>query len=106
VVDVDKAIRMAVRTGKVILGNKRTIQLVKQGKVKLTIVAFNCPAEIKSDLEYYCKLSNVPVYIYNGTSWDLGAVCGKPFMVATMAIIDPGDSEILKLMKGENNGVE
>jgi len=106
VVDVDKAIRMAVRTGKVILGSKRTIQLVKHGKVKLAIVASNCPAEIKNDLEYYCKLSNVPVYIYDGTSWDLGAVCGKPFMVAAMAVVDPGDSEILKLVKGENNGVE
>ncbi len=105
-VDIGKAIRMAVRTGKVILGSKRTIQLIKQGKAKLAIIASNCPDQIKNDLEYYCKLSNIPIYVYDGTSWDLGAVCGKPFMVAVMAIIEPGDSEILKLTKGESHGVE
>ena len=105
-VDVGKAVRMAVKTGKVVLGTKRTLQLIKQGKVKLAIVASNCPTEIREDLEYYCKLSNIPIYTYDGTSWDLGAVCGKPFMVAVMAIIDPGDSEILKLTKGGNHGNE
>jgi len=30
-------------------------------------------------------------------SIDLGAVCGKPFMVSALAIREPGDSDILKL---------
>ena len=32
---------------------------------------------------------------YDGTSVDLGSVCGKPFTVATLIVNDPGDSTIL-----------
>ncbi|MBR0271131.1 MAG: ribosomal L7Ae/L30e/S12e/Gadd45 family protein, partial [Methanobrevibacter sp.] len=47
------------------------------------------------DVEYYAKLSEIPCHIYDGTSVDLGSVCGKPFTVATLIVNDPGDSTIL-----------
>jgi large subunit ribosomal protein L30e len=36
---------------------------------------------------------------------DLGSACGKPFSVATLAVIEPGDSEIMALLR-EIRGVE
>jgi large subunit ribosomal protein L30e len=39
------------------------------------------------------------VSIYNGTSLDLGAVCGKPFEVSALSIKEPGDSNILKIVE-------
>lgn len=89
---------MAVDTGKVILGSKETIRNLKLGKGKLVIVAKNAPDEIMEDVKYYAKLSNIPVYIYNGSSVKLGAVCGKPFTVAALLIKDPGDSPILEMV--------
>jgi large subunit ribosomal protein L30e len=47
---------------------------------------------------HYSKLSDIPVYDYEGTSLELGSVCGKPFTVATLIIKDPGDSNILEIM--------
>jgi large subunit ribosomal protein L30e len=32
---------------------------------------------------------------YEGTSVELGPVCGKPFTIAAMAILDVGESDIL-----------
>jgi len=96
-IDVDKALRIAIKSGKIIIGSKRTLEDMKKGRTKLIIVASNTPSEISQDVEYYAKLSKVPIYIYQGSSWDLGSVCGKPFMVSTLAITDPGDSDILKL---------
>ncbi len=98
-IDVDKAISTAVKTGKVSFGSNSAIQSAKTGKAKVIIVASNCPAEIRSDLEYYCKLSNVPLVVYKGSSTDLAAVCGKPFLVSALTIREPGDSEILRLVK-------
>ena len=95
--DVDKAITLAVKTGKVVLGTKRTLRLVKQGKPQLVIISKNCPMETKEEIHYYGELSEVPIYTYTGTSWELGAVCGRPHMVACMAVEQPGDSKILKL---------
>lgn len=96
--DVDRGIRVAVDTGSVTLGSEKSIQGLKLGKGKLVIVAQNCPRDIREDVVYYSKLSEIPVYDYEGTSVDLGSVCGKPFTVATLTIKDPGDSNILEVM--------
>ena len=93
--DVDRGIRVAVDTGDVTLGSEKSIQSLKLGKGQLVIVAQNAPKDIIEDVEYYAKLSEIPYYIYEGTSVDLGSVCGKPFTVATLIVNDPGDSTIL-----------
>lgn len=98
-VDIVRELRTAMSTGKVVLGSKRTIGLCRFGKAKLVIVASNCPRGIREEIEYLCKLSGIPVYVFPGTSWDLGAVCGKPFMVASLAVVDPGESDIMALVE-------
>ncbi len=97
--DIERELVTALKTGKVILGSRRTLKLVKLGKAKAVIVAANAPPEIYNDIMYYAKMSNIPVYVYPGTSVELGAVCGKPFTVASLAIIDPGSSRIVELIR-------
>lgn len=96
-IDVEKAISSAVKTGKVSLGTASAIQNAQTGKAKLIILAANCPKTVRDDVEYYSKLSKVPLITYKGSSLDLAAVCGKPFSVSAVSIREPGDSEILKL---------
>jgi large subunit ribosomal protein L30e len=95
--DVDRGIRVAVDTGNVTLGSEKSIQGLKLGKGKLVIIAQNCPLDIQEDVMHFSKLSEIPVYTYQGTSVDLGSLCGKPFTVATLTIKDPGDSNILEV---------
>ncbi|MGL6297992.1 MAG: 50S ribosomal protein L30e [Methanobacteriaceae archaeon] len=97
--DVDRGIRLAVDTGNVILGTEKSLQALKLGKGALAVIAENSPADIKADVEHYSNLSEIPVYTYEGSSVDLGSVCGKPFTVATLVIDDPGDSTILEAME-------
>jgi len=99
---MNKAIVTTVKTGKVLFGANNALKTVKVGKAKLIVVAVNCPKGVRGDIEYYCGLSNVPIIIYNGTSIDLGVVCGKPFMVSALTVRDPGDSDILKLVEAVN----
>ena len=100
-IDVDKAIANAVKTGKVSFGAQSAVQNAKTGKAKLIVLAANCPMEIREDVEYYSKLSQVPLITFNGTSLDLAGVCGKPFSVSALSIREPGDSDILKLTEIE-----
>ncbi len=95
--DVDRGIRVAVDTGNVTLGSDKSVQGIKLGKGKLVIIAQNCPGDIREDVIHYSNLSNIPVHNYEGTSLELGSVCGKPFTVATLIIRDPGDSNILEI---------
>jgi large subunit ribosomal protein L30e len=96
-IDIDKAIATAVKTGKVTLGANAALQNAKTGKAKMIILATNCPKAIREDIEYYANLSTVPLVIHKGSSLDLAALCGKPFSVSALSIREPGDSEILRL---------
>ena len=101
-IDVNKAITTTVKTGKVLFGSQSAINNARIGKAKMIIVAANCPEKTREDIQYYCRLSHIPVVIYNGTSIELGAVCGKPFMVSALTVREQGDSNILKLAEATN----
>ncbi len=90
-VDVEKALRKALNTGKVYLGAKRTLKALRNGDAKLVVMAANCPEEFLEEVKRF----NVPMITYNGSNMDLGATCGKPFGVSMLAIVEPGESEIL-----------
>ncbi|MBT0159266.1 50S ribosomal protein L30e [Candidatus Bathyarchaeota archaeon A05DMB-2] len=109
--DIDKAIAAAVKTGKVSFGSNAALQHAKSGKAKMIILANNCPKDIKEQIEYYAKISNVPVMTYKGASMDLAAVCNKLFIVSALSIRETGDSEILKAvetdeMQEHSGGIE
>ncbi len=101
-IDVKKAISNTVKTGRVFFGANSAIETAKTGRAKLIIIATNCPQNIREDLEYYSSLSNTPIVSFNGSSRDLGAACGKTFIISTLTIRDPGESEILKLLEVDN----
>ncbi|MFQ6086756.1 MAG: 50S ribosomal protein L30e [Candidatus Bathyarchaeia archaeon] len=104
--DINKAIATTMKTGKVLFGADNAVKSVKTGRAKLILLAANCPKRVREDIEYYSKLSAIPVVIYNGTSIDLGAACGKPFTVSALTVRDPGDSDILKLTKTRKSMAE
>jgi large subunit ribosomal protein L30e len=95
-IDIDKAIASAVKTGKVAFGTTSAMQNAKTGKAKLIIIAANCPKDIKENIEHYSKLSRIPVISYKGASMDLAEVCKKPFIISALTIRETGDSDILK----------
>ena len=100
-IDVNKAIATTAKTGKIQIGASSALKSIKVKKARLIIVASNCPKSIREDVEYYCKLSEMSVSIYNGSSSDLGAVCGKPFEVSVLTVRETGDSNILKITEEE-----
>jgi large subunit ribosomal protein L30e len=100
-IDIDKAIASAVKTGKVSYGANAALLNAKTGKAKMIVLASNCPEDIRNDVESYGKLSKVPVLNYRGASMDLANVCGKLFIISALSIREPGDSEILKAVEME-----
>jgi len=103
-VDLAREIRTVLRTGRVIIGSKQSIRAILHGKPKLVIIAANAPRDLREEVERYCKLADIPVYVFPGTSWDLGAMCGRPHMVAVLSVIDPGESSIMEVVERERGG--
>lgn len=101
-IDLEKAIIIAARTGNNSFGAKNAIKNAKVGKAKLIVITENCPKNLFEDIVYYCKLSGIPFVIYRGTNLALGKICGKPFMVSALSIRYLGNSDILKVAEAVN----
>ncbi|MEM3781399.1 MAG: 50S ribosomal protein L30e [Candidatus Micrarchaeaceae archaeon] len=89
-------LRLAVETGSVSLGIKETIKAITQGKAKAAVVASSSKGNGISDIRHTCMLSGTKLLSFNGNPVELGAVCGRPFGVSALAILDPGASKILE----------
>lgn len=61
-------------------------------------MANNTPGLRRSQMEYLCMLGRVPIIHYEGNNNELGRSAGKLFATSVMAILEPGDSDILKVI--------
>ncbi|MFQ6127607.1 MAG: 50S ribosomal protein L30e [Thermoplasmata archaeon] len=87
--DIGREIRKAIETGVVKLGMDQTKKAVREGSAKLVILSESC-----SD-DFLCSQSQTRTLRFEGMNVDLGSACGKPFSVSALAILDPGESEVL-----------
>ncbi|HDN82898.1 MAG TPA: 50S ribosomal protein L30e [Candidatus Altiarchaeales archaeon] len=86
--DIKASIQRIVKKGKVLFGSKETIESLLIGNPKYIILSNSCPREKRDRIIYYSRLAKVPYKILDINSKELGILCGKPFPVASMAILD------------------
>merc|ERR1712232_1147648 len=86
--NINQKLQLVVKSGKIVLGVRQTLKTVRTAKAKMVIVSKNCPALRKTHLHFY-----------DGSNTDLGTACGKYFRVGCLAITNPGDSDILKMIE-------
>ena len=92
--NLNASIKRIIKTGKIEYGTKKAIEYTLNGKAKLIITAENCPKEIKEDIMHYTKQAKITQIEFKGTALDLGEICGKPFLVANLTVLDTGDVDI------------
>merc|ERR1712032_1392859 len=102
--NINSRLRLVMKSGKYHLGYRQTIKDLRQGKSMLVILASNCPALRKSEIEYYAMLAKTGVHHYSGNNIELGTACGKYFRVCTLSITHPGDSDIIRSMPAASGG--
>ena len=98
--DIDTNLKVAYKTGKIIIGKNQVLKYLRQKSFKMIILSNNCPLELERELLHFNMLSRNKVYVhrYNGSSWDLGLACAKPYMISILGIIDYGDSQLSTLI--------
>ncbi len=88
-------IRLAVDSGKVAIGMNSVAESIRANTSKAVVVAVPNKKEFTQEIAHLCKLSGTRTLQFKGTSMELGAVCGKPYSIAALSIIEPGNSNIL-----------
>ncbi len=89
--DFNASLRKAVKTGTVFLGQNKTRECIEEGRARLVVVAKNSPESVKN----LVNETDIPVYVYEGSSVQLGKACGMPYVVSALAVVEPGESDIL-----------
>lgn len=97
--DVNRALRTAVQTGQVLVGTKEALKSIDDGKSRLVVLASNAPETWKARIEHRARERGVPLYRFAGSNGELGPACGKPFGIAALSVLDPGESDILALAR-------
>lgn len=100
-IDLNRVIRSAIKSRKIYFGSKRTINAARNGKATIIITSSKCPNMIRRDIQHHARISGIPVYTYNGSSQDLGLVCGKKFPISALVVREITEPELLKMVKGK-----
>jgi large subunit ribosomal protein L30e len=90
VIDVTRALKTAAMTGEVRFGLAEAKKSLKKGEARMVVFAKNCP-----DRDIVPSGSQAKVLMFEGTNMELGNACGKPFAISALAVINPGESNIL-----------
>ena len=86
--NIEDEIRSALKSNNAIIGYRESIKFIKMNSPKMIVLARNAPKKIKEEIAHNAELSKVKVEIFEGSSVELGTICGKPFPVMTLVIKD------------------
>ena len=93
--DVLRELKDACSTGDIVFGQKQAKSSCSEGKAKLIIFSMNCPEDYVTELG--AEFSGITMYRANVVNRELGAVCGKPFPVSAIAVLDAGRRKLFSL---------
>ena len=79
-------IRSAIKLNKVIIGYNESVNYLKTNTQQMIIVANNLPISVRKEIEHNAKIAKTKFEVFDGTSRELGVVCGKPFPVTTIIL--------------------
>ncbi len=88
-------LRLAVDTGSVALGTAETQKAVHSNRAKLVVITSKGKAGATDDITHLCNVAGIKLVMFKGSSMELGTVCGKPYSINSLAVLEPGNSKIL-----------
>ena len=86
--DVAQIVRKAVKSGQIGFGYKSTEANIRDGSAHAIVMSKNCPKMNSADIEKHAEIAGIPIAKFDGTSLELGEMCGKPFPASVVAIMD------------------
>ena len=83
---IEKDIKDALKEDKLLMGKKSVMKAIKTGAIKYVLCPSNCSKEAEEAIGYYSRNFGVEVRRFEGSSRQLGEMCGKPFNIMLLGI--------------------
>ncbi|MFH1173949.1 MAG: ribosomal L7Ae/L30e/S12e/Gadd45 family protein [archaeon] len=77
-------IKKLIGTDKAVFGTKRTLDLLKKGKIIKVYLSVNCPADVRKDVQRYLVVCPADVVELDMPNDELGTICKKPFAISVL----------------------
>ena len=76
-----------LRKKKIVYGYREVKKKMLKGVVDLIIIAKNCPPALKRDLLNLCVTFGINHEEFDGTTMELGTVCGRPHPISVLGVL-------------------
>ena len=86
IMDMTEDIKKLMASEKAIIGAKKVLALLKQGKIEKAYLANNCKEDMRQDLMHYATLSNTEIIITDIHRDEFGTLCKKPFPISILGV--------------------
>ena len=94
---LEKALTDAIKTRKRILGTKQIVSTIKDSK--LVVISRSVPTLSAKKIEETAQNNNVPLILFNDTSFVLGKLCGLPFRVSAISLNSLSNTSVQVILK-------
>lgn len=81
-----ETIQDANKAKNLVIGYRESRKFLKLNDAKLIVVARNSPEKMKKEMEHNARISRVKVEEFEGSSKELGVLCGKPYPVCVLVV--------------------
>jgi large subunit ribosomal protein L30e len=94
---LEKIIKDAMEDGKYSFGTKQAISTIKNSKV--VVLSNSVPEKVIEKIQEVATSSKVPTLNYNGSSVELGRLCGTQYRVSALSLKTLSDTNLKALTK-------
>ncbi len=94
---LEKVIKDAVEDGKCSFGSKEVISSMKN--TKLVVLSHSVSERMLQKIREAAKNSKVPTLNYNGSSVELGRLCGTQFRISAVSLKTLSDTNLKTITK-------
>ena len=94
---LEKIIKDAIEDGKYSFGTKEAISTIKNSKV--IVLSNSVKEKTLEKIQEVAKNSKVPMLHYNGSSVELGRLCGTQFRISALSLKALSDTNLKAITK-------
>lgn len=85
--DIALQIRKLLDANKLVIGSKRSLKMLREGKLSDVLLASNCTESMDETFQKYGALAGAEIKKLIIPSDELGIICKKPFAISVLGVV-------------------